>query len=101
MKVQKKPVIGQKTIVIVAFFFQVFCGGQQRHVDVGVRCRALGQPDLLLPGWTQGHHRRLFLRKGQLRCRFTSANLHIYIYVFVGVVLCVHPSCACLLSCTQ
>lgn len=67
--------------MIVAFFFQVFCGGQQRHVNVGVRCRALGQPDLLLPGWTQGHHRRLFLRKGQLRCRFTSANLHIYICV--------------------
>ncbi|CAM9298864.1 unnamed protein product [Lampetra planeri] len=28
----------------------VLCGGQQRHVDVGVWRRALGQPHLLLPG---------------------------------------------------
>lgn len=40
---------------------QVFCGGQQRHVHLGVWCRALVQPHLLQPGGTQRPHRGLLL----------------------------------------
>lgn len=57
------------------FILQVFCGGQQRHVNVGVRGRTLGQPDLLLSGWTQGRHRGLFLWEEQLGCEFLPLKL--------------------------
>lgn len=87
IKAYKKPVTEEKTDV----FLQVFCGGQQRHVNVGVWCRALGQPHLLLPGWTQGRHRGLFLWEGQPGCEFIFAfttlwfrlNGQVWLYITI------------------
>ena len=44
---------------------QVFCGGQQGHVHLGVWSRALGQPHLLLTGRPQGPGGGLLLREGK------------------------------------
>lgn len=43
---------------------QVFRGRKQRHVHVGFWRRALGQPDLLLPGGTQRRGGGVLLREG-------------------------------------